>query len=206
MKLVEIFESVPDFRTSCYVSHKLSEILVISLCAVLSGADDFEEIREYCVQKYDFLLKFLELENGIPSVDTFGRVFRNMDKAAFEDCLKKWSGEIISDLENLQINIDGKVLRATGERGKKTGAQCLVSAWVSDCLVSLGQVKVAKKSNEKTAIPELIESIDVEGCLVTIDAMGCHAYIANLIRAIPTGSEKEQQGITRGGFGLYFQA
>lgn len=182
MKLVEIFEKVPDFRTSCYVSHKLSEILVMSLCAVLSGADDFEEIREYCEQKHEFLLGFLDLENGIPSVDTFSRVFRNMDKAAFGNCLRKWSREIIANLENLQVNIDGKVLRATGKRGKKTAGQCLVSAWVSDCLVSLGQVKVSDKSNEKTAIPELIESIDVEGCLVSVDAMGSHDYIANLVR------------------------
>lgn len=182
MKLVEIFEHVPDFRTNCYVSHKLSEILVISLCGVLSGADDFEEIREYGIQKHDFLLGFLELKNGIPSSDTFRRVFRNMDKDAFADCLKRWSKEIIAGLESHQINIDGKVLRATGKRGKKTAAQCLVSAWSSDCLVSLGQVKVGKKSNEKTAIPELVESLDIKDRLVTIDAMGCHRYIAELIR------------------------
>ncbi len=138
------------------MSYKLSEILVISLCGVLSGADDFEEIVEYSHQKEDFLRQFLELKNGIPSQDTFNRVFRCMDKDAYGKCLTDWSKEIIAQLEEYQVNIDGKVLRATGQRGRKTAALCLVSAWVSKECLSLGQVKVEKKSNEKTAIPELI--------------------------------------------------
>lgn len=182
MKLTEIFDNVPDFRVVNRTDHKLSEILVISLCGVLSGAEDFEEIAEYGNQKRSFLSQFLELPNGIPSHDTFNRVFRYLDKEAFQACLQKWSSEILSQLEEYQINVDGKVLRATGKRGKKTAALCLVSAWASEHCLSLGQVKVDKKSNEKTAIPELIEAIDIEGAIVSIDAMGCHQKIAQLIR------------------------
>ena len=182
MKLVEIFESVPDFRTTGFVRHKLSELLVIALCAVLSGADDFEEIAEYGKEKEGFLGQFLELPCGTPSHDTFNRVFRNMDTKSFEECLVKWSKEILSELGHYQINIDGKVLRATGKRGRKTAATCIVSAWVSEHCLFLGQSKVDRKSNEKTAIPEILEAVDIEGALVSIDAMGCDKKIASLTR------------------------
>lgn len=182
MKLAEIFKEVPDFRVKGRTDHLLNEILVMSLCAVLSGAEDFEEIAEYGVQKQEFLGQFLTLPNGIPSHDTFNRVFRFMDTKKFEECLVKWSKEIVEELSHYQVNIDGKVLRATGKRGKKTAALCLVSAWVSEHCLSLGQSKVAKKSNEKTAIPDLIKHLDVKGALISIDAMGCHSSIANLIR------------------------
>lgn len=183
MELREIFKEVPDFRVEKRTDHYLNEILVISLCAVLSGAEDYEEIAEYGRQKEEFLRQFLELPNGIPSHDTFNRVFRLMDVSAFQSCLVRWSSQIISTLtEDYQVNIDGKVLRATGKKGKKTSALCLVSAWVSTHCLSLGQAKVSKKSNEKTAIPDLIESIDIEGALVSIDAMGCHSKIGTLIK------------------------
>lgn len=183
MKIVEIFKEIPDFRNEGYISYNLSEILVVALCAVLSGAEDFEEIATYGFEKEEFLKQFLELKNGLPSHDTYNRVFLNMDTNSFEKVLKNWSKEILDELESYQINIDGKVLKATGQRGKKTAAICIVSAWASEHCLSLGQVKVAKKSNEKTAIPQIIESVDVKGALVTIDAMGCHSHIANLIRA-----------------------
>lgn len=181
MKLVKIFESVSDYRTKTLVTYPLPEILIISLCAVLSGAEDFEEIAEYGRQKQEFLSQYLKLKNGTPSHDTFNKVFRNMEVTSFENCLKKWSKEILTELEAYQINIDGKILRATGERGKKTAAICIVSAWASEHCLSLGQVKVDKKSNEKTAIPELIEAIDIKKSMVSIDAMGCQKDIAALI-------------------------
>lgn len=181
MKIVEIFESIPDFRNEKYINYKLSEILVLSLCAVLSGADDCEEIAEYGQEKEKFLRQFLELKNGIPSHDTFNRVFKNMDIPSFEKCLIEWSREIMDELADRQINIDGKVLRATGKRGKKTAAICIVSAWLSEHCLCLGQYKVSKKSNEKTAIPQLIEAIDIRESLVSIDAMGCDKKTAALI-------------------------
>lgn len=183
MKLVEIFEDIPDFRSESRISHHLSSILVTAFCAVLSGADDFEEIAEYGVEKECFLRQIVPLPNGIPSHDTFRRVFQNMDTKAFEKCLRERAAEVVDALEGCQVNIDGKVLRATGERGKKTAAICIVSAWASEYCVSLGQVKTDKKSNEKTAIPDLLEAIDVRGALVSIDAMGCDKKVAAHIRS-----------------------
>lgn len=182
MKIVEIFESVPDFRRESQVTHLLSSILAIALCAVLSGADDFDEIAEYGEENEGFLRGFISLSGGIPSHDTYRRVFQNMDVTAFENCLRENAAEVIKGLKDLQINIDGKVLRATGVRGKKTAGICIVSAWASEHYVSLGQVKTAKKSNEKTAIPLLVNSIDIKNALVSIDAMGCDRKIASLIR------------------------
>ena len=183
MNIVEIFEELPDFRVPGRTSYPLSEILVISLCAVLSGAEDYEDIAEYGRQKSDFLSTFLDLESGIPSHDTFNRVFRFMDKEVFSQCLTRWSSEIVQSLSDLQINIDGKVLRATAERGKRSSGLCLVNAWVAEHCLSLGQVKVYAKSNEKTAIPSIIEDIDIKGALVSIDAMGTHTKFAEQIRA-----------------------
>ncbi len=183
MKLVEIFEDIPDFRRKTQAAHCLSSILVVALCAVLSGADDFEEIAEYGAEKENFLRQFVPLPNGIASHDTFRRVFQNMDTGPFEKCLRERAGEVLEALEEYQVNIDGKVLRATGARGKKTAAICMVSAWASEHCVSLGQVKVNKKSNEKTAIPELVGAIDVRGALVGIDAIGCDRKVAALIRS-----------------------
>ncbi len=183
MKLVEIFEDIPDFRRKSQVSHYLSSILVTAFCAVLSLADDFEEMAEYGVEKEDFLRQFVPLPNGIPSHDTFRRVFQNLNAGPFEKCLRERSAEVVKALSVHQVNIDGKALRATGERGKKTATICIVSAWASEHLVSLGQIKTDKKSNEKTAIPELVGAIDVRGALVSIDAMGCDKKVAALIRS-----------------------
>jgi len=182
MNLVKIFDNIPDYRTENLIFYPLNEILVISLCAVLSGADNFEEIAEYGREKEEFLSQFLELAEGVPSHDTFRRTFQNIDVKSFEDCLRNQSKEILEGLDDYQINIDGKVLRATGKRGKKTAAVCIVSAWAAEHCLSLGQSKVDKKSNEKTAIPEIIKTVDVKGHLVSIDAMGCDRKVASLIR------------------------
>ena len=119
MKLVKIFEGVPDFRNVKLVSYILAEVLVIALCGVLSGADDFEEIAGYGGEKESFLSRSMELPRGIPSLGIFRRIFRNMDTKAFGDCPRSQSEEILSGLEGYQINIDGKVLKATGKRGRQ---------------------------------------------------------------------------------------
>lgn len=181
MKIPEIFSKVVDFRKSGMISHKLCDILTISLFAILCGADDFEEIEEFGLAKQDFFIEILELPNGIPSHDTFNRVLKLLDSSALEKCLKTFSEAIIKDLSNYQISIDGKVIRATASCSKRNSGLCLVSAWVGEHSLSLGQVKVDKKSNEKTALPLLLSSIALSGNLVSIDAMGCHKNIANLI-------------------------
>jgi predicted transposase YbfD/YdcC len=177
------FQDVPDFRINRRKKHNLLDILVISVCAFVCGADDFEDIALYGIQKESFLRTFLELPNGIPSHDTFNRVLKFLDKDAFADSLYRWSKEILSTLneEYTQINIDGKVLRATAQSGHNKSGLCLLSAWVSDHKLILGQQKVASKSNEKTAVPDLLNSLDLKDSIVTIDAIACDIKNADII-------------------------
>lgn len=189
MNWQKFFGDVPDFRINRRKKHNLVDILVIALCAIVSGADDFEEIEAYGKRKEAFLRGFLELPNGIPSHDTFNRVFKYMDKTAFADCLYRWSKELLAFINSqlTQINIDGKVLRGTAKSGHKKSGICIVSAWVSEQHLVLGQEKVDAKSNEKTAIPKLLKSLDLEGSLVSSDAAGCQLKNADLI--IEKGSD-----------------
>lgn len=178
----QFFDDVPDFRRARKKLYDLRELLMVALCAILSGADDFEEIAEYGVQKQVFLQTFLELPNGIASHDTFNRVFKYLDKERFGASLYKWSKELLGFLVEKQIAIDGKVLRGTDRSGAKKSGICIVSAWAQANRLTLGQVKVADKSNEKTAIPQLLDSLELEGSVVSIDAMGCQPSIAEQIR------------------------
>lgn len=177
------FANVPDFRLNRSKKHQLLDILVVALLAVICGADDFEEIALYGRQKEAFLKTFLSLPNGIPSHDTFNRVFRYLDKNAFGDCLYRWSSQILAHVgESLtQISVDGKVMRATAKAGKKKSGLCIVSAWVSEHCLVLGQERVADKSNEKTAIAALLNSLDLGDSLVSIDAIACEQTNADRI-------------------------
>jgi len=179
----KFFGDVPDFRINRRKRHKLVDILAIAVCAVLCGADDFEDIEQYGRQKEDFLRSFLELPGGIPSHDTFNRVFKLMDKNKFADCLYRWSKEILQGVASSlhHISIDGKVLCGTNESGSKNSGICIVSAWVGAHRLVLGQKKVADKSNEKTAIPELLENLDLQNSIVSIDAIACEKKNADLI-------------------------
>jgi hypothetical protein len=125
MEWQKFFEEVPDFRLNRKKRHKLNDILMPSLCAVLSGADDFEEMENYGKQKEAFLRTFLELPNGIPSHDTINRVYNHLDKDKFADCLHRWSKELLDFMDYYQVNIDGKVLRTTAQSGKKHSGICL---------------------------------------------------------------------------------
>lgn len=172
------FSEVPDFRIERGKLHQLSDILMLSLCAVLSGAEDYEDIENYGKEKEVFLRTFLALPYGIPSHDTINRVFRHLDTAKFSESLTNWSREILDFMDYYQVNIDGKVLRGTNPSGKKKGGLCLVSAWASEQGLSLGQVKADEKSNEKTAIPALIASLDLKDAIVSIDAIATTAEVA----------------------------
>ena len=181
MKYQEFFSTVKDFRVKGRCLHSLEDILMLSLCAVICGAEDFEDIENYGRQKEEFLRSFLQLPNGIPSHDTIDRVFRHLDTASLSETLHRWSSDLLEFISCYQINIDGKVLRGTAEAGKKTSGLCLVSAWVSSQGLSLGQVKVDEKSNEKTAIPELIAALDLENAVVSIDAVACSTSTATQV-------------------------
>jgi predicted transposase YbfD/YdcC len=163
--------------------HALLDILVITLLAVICGADDCEEIALYGRQKETFLRGFLLLPNGIPSHDTFNRVLKFLDTKAFGDCLHRWSRQLLTELAPImpQLNVDGKVLRATAKAGQKKSGLCVVSAWVGEHRLVMGQEKVSAKSSEKTAIPVLLHSLDLTDSLVSIDAIACEPANAKLI-------------------------
>lgn len=183
MDFNKFFSDVPDFRLNRRKKHLLVDILAISVCAVVCGANDFKEIATYGRQKIGFLSGFLVLPNGIPSHDTFNRVFKFLDKERFSDCLHRWSKQILSSLQEelTHISVDGKVLCGTAKAGQKKSGICLVSAWASEHRLVLGQARVDGKSNEKTAIPELLGSLDLAGSLVSIDAIACERKNADLI-------------------------
>lgn len=181
MEWQKYFEEVPDFRLDRKKLHQLSDILMLSLCAMLSGAEDFEDMATYGKQKEAFLGQFLALPPGIPAHDTINRVFHRLDTDKFAACLYRWSEELLDFLDYYQVNIAGKVLRGTAQAGHKKSGMCGVSAWAQEQRLVLGQGKVAGKSNEQTAIPELLDSLDLSGAVVSIDAVACTEKIAGPI-------------------------
>lgn len=182
MELSAIFSEVVDPRRNTLLKrHLLSDILLLSLLATLSGCDTDEEIEEYGKNKEEFLRQFLDLPHGIPSHDTITRVLNAIDKEKFSACLYRHSRYLCDFLEGHHISIDGKVLRATAQAGKRNSGICIVTAWACERQLVLGQSKTEKKSNEKTAIPSLLEELDVKGALVSIDAIANGPAIAQQI-------------------------
>jgi len=178
---ITIFDELIDERESWKVIHDLHEVLILSLFAVLCGADDYRAIEDYGKQKLEFLRQFLILENGIPSESTIKRIFRYLNPKELESCLKKNMVQVLKLKEKYLLNIDGKVLCGTTEKGKKTSGICILTAWAQEQNLVLGQLKIAEKSNEKTAIPKLIEILDLENAIVSIDAIACTDKIAKPI-------------------------
>ncbi len=174
---------VADPRREHQKFHSLKDILVISICAVICGAEHWTEIEEFGVAKQEWFATFLELENGIPSHDTFRRVFILLDNIELKELFVEWIGAAVSLSKGSLVNIDGKNLCGSKEPVKGKKALNVVSAWASEQSVVLGQVKCEEKSNEITAIPELLKILDLEGCIVTIDAMGCQKEIVKEIVA-----------------------
>ncbi len=177
------FCGLQDPRMDRTKKHALFDIVTITICAVIGGADNWVEVAAFGQAKEVWLKGFLELPNGIPSHDTFGRVFRLLDPQQWQDGFLSWVAAITQAAKGQIVPIDGKALRRSHD--KKLGAKAIhmVSAWASDSKVVLGQVKVDKKSNEITAIPTLLDMLTLSGCIVTIDAMGCQKEIARKIIA-----------------------
>ena len=179
----EHFQGLTDPRNGRAQRHDLLDIIALTICAVICGADNWVEIAEFGQAKAEWLRGFLALPNGIPSHDTLGRVFSRRDPEQFQAGFLDWVRSISELTQGEGVAIDGKTLRGSGDRSSGRRPLHLVSAWASANRLTLGQVKTSAKSNEITAIPQLLELLDLRGCLVTIDAMGCQKSIARQIVA-----------------------
>ena len=181
--LEEHFGSLEDPRVERTRAHLLIDIVAIALMAVLSSADGWVAIETYGKAKRQWLETFLALPNGIPSHDTFARVFARLDPDALEASFQKWVAAIVSALDAQVVALDGKCIRGSHDREGGQKALQLVSAWASAHQLVLGQCAVDSKSNEITAIPTLLEQLDLSGTIVSIDAMGTQTAIAAQIQS-----------------------
>ncbi len=181
--LVAHFADLPDPRVPRTRHHALADILVIAICAAICGADDWVAIARFGRAKAAWFRTFLTLPHGIPSHDTFGRVFAALDPDAFKTAFVAWARTLAAALPGEVIAIDGKTLRHTFDTAAEKAAIHMVSAWASAQSLCLGQVKTAEKSNEITAIPRLLDLLVLTDRIVTIDAMGCQTDIARAIHA-----------------------
>jgi len=191
------FGQVSDPRVERTKEHKLVDIITIALCAVICGAENWIDIELYGNSKLPWLTTFLELPDGIPSHDTFGRVFGRIDAQEFQKAFFEWVIAVNDLIQGQIINIDGKCLRGSDDKRLGKRAIYMVSAWASENEIVLGQRKVDEKSNEISAIPELLKMLSIAGCIVTIDAMGTQTEIAQTIVDAQAGyalSVKENQG------------
>src|SRR3954451_71024 len=180
VSLLHHFDHLSDPRTERCRRHELLDIVGIALCAVIAGAESWTAVEAYGHAKHDWLARHFRLPNGIPSHDTFRRVFCLLDPLAFQGSFAEWIAALAECGVGSRraIPIDGKTVRRSGRRRRGLAPLHLVTAWAGANHVSLGQVAVDDKSNEITAIPRLLELLDVKGALVTIDAMGCQKEIA----------------------------
>lgn len=176
MSILEFARSLPDHRQEMKIRHLSQDLIFITVAAVICGAEDWEDIEYFGRCKERFFRKYLLLPNGIPSHDTFNRFFSNLDPQIVESQFRIWVQTICSERTEL-VSIDGKTICGAKQGGKSLFH--MVSAFCHANGVSLAQVRTAEKSNEITAIPELIKALDLEGCIVTIDAMGCQKTIAD---------------------------
>lgn len=180
LDLITILKEVPDPRLDRRKLHALSDVLCIAICALLCGADSFEDMEAFGEAKSDWLKTFLELPHGIPSHDTFNRVFAALDPQQFLDCFLRWTQSLRAAVPEEIVALDGKALRRAIDQGD--APQVVVSAWAAANGLALGQLKVEDKSNEITAVPQLLRVLELAGCIVTLDAMGCQKQIAREIQ------------------------
>ena len=174
------FENLTDPRVKRTRRHELFDLVVVALCATLAGSDSWADIERFGIERLKWLRTFLRLENGIPSHDTFGRVFSLLDPAQLVACIQQWLEDIGREIGK-HIAIDGKTLRGSFDKAAGQNPLHLVSAWSCEARLTLGQVATDAKSNEITAIPLLLELLDLKGATVTSDAMGCQKEIAQKI-------------------------
>jgi predicted transposase YbfD/YdcC len=179
--IIEYFSVVPDPRriNHYHLKHPLTDILIIAIVATIAGADTWVDIESFGIERSDWLKQFLTLENGIPSHDTFARVFSILDPKIFQNCFQSWVQSIVTKTDGEVIAIDGKTVRRAYTKDERP--LHIVSAFATTNGVTLGQIPVHKKTNEITAIPKLLDTLFLKGCIITIDAMGCQTEIVQSI-------------------------
>ena len=177
------FENLTDPRIERTRAHNLLDIMTIALCATICGANSWTDVERFGLAKQHWFAKFLELSGGIPSHDTFGRVFAMLDTVEFDACLRNWLRSLHKSMKGQGIAIDGKTLRRSFDTATGRASLHSVSAWAVGLRLSLGQVAVDEKSNEITAVPKLLELLEIAGAVVTLDAMHCQTETAAAIQA-----------------------
>lgn len=179
LSLIEHFKDLPDPRVDRTKDHDLIDILVIAICTLLCAGESFNDMEDFGKAKEPWFKTFLQLRNGIPSHDTFNRLFAALDPQAFLDCFLRWTQSLRVTIARELVALDGKALRRA--LNGDASVKYVVSAWAEDNSLVLGQLKVADKSNEITALPELLRALELAGCIVTVDAMGTQKKIAKEI-------------------------
>lgn len=178
--LIGFFSALPDPRQEQGRRHRLADMVVIAILGVLCGAEGWAEVAQFGEAKKKWLATFLPLPHGIPSHDTFGRVFAVLDPDRFEACFTAWTAAVAKTIRGV-VAIDGKTIRRSFDKGSRKAAVHMLSAWAADNAVVFGQLAVEDKSNEITAIPRLLKMLHIKGLIITIDAVGCQKKIARLI-------------------------
>jgi len=180
LSLITHFQDLPDPRVHRTRRHELTDILVISICTLLCGGESFNDMEEFGHCKRDWFKTFLKLPSGIPSHDTFNRVFQALNPKSFMECFIDWTQSLRSSVDEEIVAMDGKALRRALRQGE--GPPVMISAWARENRLVLGQLQVSNKSNEITAVPQLLRALELAGCIVTLDAMGCQRNIAKEIK------------------------
>jgi predicted transposase YbfD/YdcC len=178
--LTEHFETLTDPRVERSKDHDLMDILVIALCCQICGGQSFYDMEHFGKAKQEWFKTFLALRKGIPSHDTFNRLFSALDPRKFLGCFLSWTQSVRAAIPREIVALDGKALRRAINAG--ASPRCVVSAWAEDNGLVLGQLQVEEKSNEITAVPQLLRALELSGCIVTLDAMGCQKKIAREIK------------------------
>ncbi|WP_311237334.1 ISAs1 family transposase [Escherichia coli] len=198
-KLMEHISIIPDYRQAWKVEHKLSDILLLTICAVISGAEGWEDIEDFGETHLDFLKQYGDFENGIPVHDTIARVVSCISPSKFHECFINWMRDCHTSDDKDVIAIDGKTLRHSYDKSRRKGAIHVISAFSTMHSLVIGQIRTDEKSNEITAIPELLNMLDIKGKIITTDAMGCQKDIAEKIpfRSIIAEQKKEPEMTVR---------